>query len=320
MMSDDVALPEDLPAASLDITELAGLELLDPSGIDWPSVQRTAYLVHQHLHYDYPGPITNLVQRLMILPPPRHGDQQRIMYRLDVTPAPGTRHEEDDEFGNAVVTVSIPAAEHAVDFEAWIVVERRPAAGPLRISASTPVIQRLLEPSPRTYPDRALREVAARLACEGSGMVLAERISSWTHESLRYEFGSTDVHTTAAQALELGRGVCQDSAHLMIAVCRLCGLPARYVSGHLLGEGGTHAWVEVLLPDPDHPDWLICWPFDPANGCRGSLRYVTIAVGRDYGDVAPTSGSYYASYPGALHTRKTVKLTAAEYVPGAVSR
>ena len=59
----------------------------------------------------------------------------------------------------------------------------------------------------------------------------------------------TSIATTAAEALAGGRGVCQDTAHVMIALCRAAGLPARYVSGHLLGEGGTHAWVEVIVAD-----------------------------------------------------------------------
>ena len=83
-MIDEAAKPRDLPAASLDITDLARLELLDPGGIDWPRVARTAYLVHQHLRYEYPAPIADLEQRLMILPRPRHGDQRRIVHRLEV--------------------------------------------------------------------------------------------------------------------------------------------------------------------------------------------------------------------------------------------
>ena len=62
------------------------------------------------------------------------------------------------------------------------------------------------------------------------------------------QYGVTSVRTTAAQALAGGRGVCQDFAHVMLALCHIVGLPARYVSGHLLGQGGTHAWVEVVVP------------------------------------------------------------------------
>ena len=129
---------------------------------------------------------------------------------------------------------------------------------------------------------------------------------------MSYQAGLTDVSTTAAQALALGRGVCQDYAHVMLALCRACHLPARYVSGHLIGEGGTHAWVEVLLPADDGTGEAIAWPFDPTHASRGGLNQVSIAVGGDYADVAPTSGTYNADVAGRLTTSKRVLLTEVE--------
>jgi len=99
----------------------------------------------------------------------------------------------------------------------------------------------------------------------------------------------------------------------MLSVCRACLLPARYVSGHLLGEGGTHAWVEVVLPIHDGTGDAIAWSFDPTHASRGGLNYVTIAVGGDYHDVAPTSGTYQATVSGTLSTRKRVTLTELDY-------
>jgi transglutaminase-like putative cysteine protease len=98
----------------------------------------------------------------------------------------------------------------------------------------------------------------------------------------------------------------------MLAVCHACGLPARYVSGHLVGQGGTHAWVEVVLPTNDGTGDAIAWPFDPTHASRGGLGYVTIAVGGDYADVAPTSGTYLSPLRGNLVTRKSVTLTELE--------
>ena len=117
----------------------------------------------------------------------------------------------------------------------------------------------------------------------------AEWICDLVHASLDYADGVTSVRTTAAEALAGGRGVCQDMAHVMLALCHLVGLPARYVSGHLIGQGGTHAWVEVVVPRARD---AIAVPFDPCHGRRAGSAYVTIAAGRDYSDVAPTSGSY----------------------------
>ena len=99
----------------------------------------------------------------------------------------------------------------------------------------------------------------------------------------------------------------------MLALCRACGLPSRYVSGHLLGQGGTHAWVEVVLPTKDGTGDAIAWTFDPTHASRGGLGYVTIAVGGDYLDVAPTSGTYLSAASGRLVSTKHVTLTALDY-------
>jgi transglutaminase-like putative cysteine protease len=290
------------------------LNLLDHRTVDWKRVQRTAYLIHQHFRYEYPGPIEDLKQCLMIIPPDNHGDQRLVLHHLNVSEPTFELSRQCDSFGNTVLNLSIPRVEQAIDFEAWIVVERRAGQGPHRIPLAWLTDPRFLNPSALTQPDAMLGHVAAMLMAEGhQGIVLAQRINDWVYHALRYAHDVTDIHTTAAEALALGQGVCQDYAHIMIALCRLCGLPARYVSGHLLGEGGTHAWVEVLLPSPDRPTEAIALPFDPTHGCEASLSYVTIAVGRDYFDVAPTSGTFRASYRGRLSARKRVGLTELEY-------
>src|SRR5260370_34013169 len=129
---------------------------------------------------------------------------------------------------------------------------------------------------------------------------------------MTYEYGVAGVRTTAAKALAEGAGVCQDYAHIMLTICRACGLPARYVSGHLLGQGGTHAWVEVVLPINDGTGDAIACPFDPTQASRAGLGYVTIAVGPDYSDRAPTSRTYVSAFLGRLETHKTETLTEME--------
>jgi transglutaminase-like putative cysteine protease len=89
----------------------------------------------------------------------------------------------------------------------------------------------------------------------------------------------------------------------MLAMCRSVGVRARYVSGHLIGQGGTHAWVEVLVPDGLGARAVA---FDPCHGRRADRRYVTIATGRDYRDVAPTSGSYSGDARGELSTSRAL--------------
>jgi len=109
------------------------------------------------------------------------------------------------------------------------------------------------------------------------------------HETLIYEKGATDVKTTAAEALSLGRGVCQDFSHIMLAGCRCLGLPARYVSGYLYNNGrdaASHAWVDVLIPERG---WV---SLDPTHNREQTGQYVRVAVGRDYADIPPTRGIF----------------------------
>jgi len=298
-------------------TQIAALDLLDIQGIEWERVQRTAYLIHQHFRYDYPGPVRDLKQHLLIVPREIYGDQRCIVHRLDVSADVAETNSEVDEYANRVINLYIPSIERSIDFEAWIVVERFADHGPHFLPGAALSDPRYLVPSALTQPDDALRKVGAALGdgdyARQQPAALARRINDWVHNALSYEHGVTDIHTTAAQTLSLGCGVCQDYAHVVLTLCRLCGLPARYVSGHLLGEGGTHAWVEALLPAPDRPGEAIALALDPTHGCETDLHYITVAVGRDYYDVAPTSGTYRAPYRGQLTASKRVGPISLEY-------
>ncbi len=173
------------------------------------------------------------------------------------------------------------------------------------------------QPTPLTAVDARLQEIAQSLA-QGAGHAeaQAERISAWVADAMRYGSGVTTVETSAAQALSLGQGMCQDYAHIMLALCRAVGIAARYVSGHMLADGGSHAWVEVLLPDTDGQFRALA--FDPTNRRYPDLSYAVVAVGRDYQDVAPTSGSFTAPYGGLLSFTKQAHLTLVEYTDGQI--
>ena len=293
---------------------MSSLDMLDHATVNWEDVQNTAYLIHQTFHYEYTGPIRDLRQRLVIIPPERHGDQRLVTHRLEVSSPTTDIRRKIDRFGNLVLSLSVDYVAEAIDFSAWIVVERSRTNALPRVAATTDVPSILLRDSKLTVPDDALREAAAALRAEGHDQpTLAARINEWVYGKMTYGHDTTGVSTTAAQALAGARGVCQDYAHIMIALCRLNGIPARYVSGHMLGEGGTHAWVEVLLPDPAQHQRLVAQPYDPTHGRVPTLRYVTIATGRDYSDVAPTSGTYVAPHEGKLLAKKSAGVTAVEY-------
>ena len=116
----------------------------------------------------------------------------------------------------------------------------------------------------------------------------ALRLMRFVHQHLAYESRSTTVHTHMRDVLEQRRGVCQDYAHIMIGLCRTLKIPALYVSGYLATEqaSATHAWMEVFVPG-------LGWqPMDPTHNRLPDETYVKIAVGRDYADVPPVSGTY----------------------------
>jgi transglutaminase-like putative cysteine protease len=282
---------------------------IDPSSLDWATARRVSYLLRQSFRYEYPEPIRDLNHRLVVIPPERFGDQRRLRHELLVD-AEGARLEDrKDRFGNVIIDVFAPRVSNAIEFTAEVSVERH-AAEPNRLADGWLADGYLLEPSALTAADERILRAAETLASSAEwGLPLADRINDWVYQSMTYQYGVTGVRTTAAEALALGSGVCQDYAHVMLAVTRACGLPSRYISGHLLGEGGSHAWVEVVLPTKDGTGDAIASTFDPTHASRGGLNYVTIAVGSDYSDVAPTSGTYLSAASGRLFTRKRVTLT-----------
>lgn len=294
----------------LDRVDIEHVTFLDESTVDWTSVSEVTYIVHQHIRYQYPGPIADLRQRLMISPRDGHGGQRRIVQRLDVFPQlPAQTHH--DAFGNAVIAMAVPQLDSGIDFEYWALVEREAWVSEHRETHGVLKIPRLIRESVLTRADANLREAAEHLrAAHRDPLELAHAINHFVFTHMTYAFGVTDVHTTAAAAFMLGKGVCQDYAHVMLALARQCGLAARYVSGHLLGEGGTHAWVEIMLPDGDDARVIA---FDPTHDRVVTMKYIVVAVGRDYADVAPTSGVFVAPFAGELTVRKRVGVTEVRY-------
>lgn len=140
-------------------------------------------------------------------------------------------------------------------------------------------------------------------AIAGDPLATVFAMSHAIHATLTYEKGTTDVRTTADQALILGAGVCQDFSHVMLAACRIQGIPARYVSGYLYNNGHTaasHAWVDVLVPERG---WI---SLDPTHDCEQTGLYVRVAVGRDYADVPPTRGIFKGNAKEIMEVDVTV--------------
>jgi transglutaminase-like putative cysteine protease len=278
---------------------------LDTAGLDWAQVRRTAYVIQQRISYRYEGPVRRLRQRLMVQPREHHGDQRLVTRSVRVVDASARRvRGRSDDFGNHVIDIEVPYVAERVTFISSSIVERSAdhhhlADGQLLRD------RRLLDFTDLTSLDAELEELVRDLSATSLfGEELAMTACQTVFELMSYAYDVTTVRTTAAEAFAKRSGVCQDYAHVLLAVTRGLGLPSRYVSGQLLGTGGSHAWVEVLVPDGAGHARVLA--LDPTTGRSSGMTYVTIAVGRDYADIAPVSGSYVAPHAGVLTMSKRV--------------
>ena len=255
----------------------------------------------------------DLAQHLAYLRPIDDGAVQQVeVFDLAIDPPPSHQRAETDAFDNRrlAFTLAVPHRELNVHASARV---RVAAPAPLEVMASAPwetVRERLrfaagapFEPAaefavPSPYVPRLaqLREWAAPSFTPGRPVAAAAiDLMGRLHRDFAYRSASTTLETPLADVLARREGVCQDFAHLMIAALRAHGLPARYVSGYLLtdpppgqarlqGVDASHAWVAAWVPQAG---WV---EFDPTNGQLADARYITLAWGADFGDVAPLRG------------------------------
>jgi len=175
--------------------------------------------------------------------------------------------------------------------------------------------QQILELSPLDEYDYLMGTNYAPLSADIIGFAEAQAVKDdpkntayalmrHIYATLQYEKGITDVTTTAAEALVLQRGVCQDFSHLMLSSCRGLKIPARYVSGYLYNNGreaASHAWVDVHIPGEG---WI---SLDPTHNCEQSAEYVRVAIGRDYADVPPTRGIFVGKAKETMDVKVSVR-------------
>ncbi len=151
-------------------------------------------------------------------------------------------------------------------------------------------------PTKYTAPGLELKKHFAALQLDESAGPYdkALAIMHAVHNTLVYEKDVTDISTSAEEAISLGKGVCQDYAHIMISLCHMAGIPARYVVGVMNGEGETHAWVEALC----RGFW---YGFDPTNDLLVDGNYIKFSSGRDYSCCVVNKGSFIG---GARQTKQ----------------
>jgi transglutaminase-like putative cysteine protease len=279
-----------------------GDRLVARQGSSVGAATRRRFVLEQQIRYSYSGAITDLHQQLRVVPPARHGGQRRGEWslRVDGVTSWSTR-ESVDSFGNLVLTLHVPRIDQAIDLAVHVEADTSRIAG----SHSIPIDLRYSRPTPLTTADDAVTGLASPHIALDSKRADVEALCAAVHCSISYRWGVTGVHTTAAEALAGGVGVCQDYAHIMLAACRRAGWAARYVSGHLVGEGGSHAWVEVLRPSTTDPQAWSVEAWDPTHNRRVDDSYLVVAVGRDYRDAAPLSGTFEGSgVTGSLNVAK----------------
>ena len=274
----------------------------DTSG-DGKGAARAAHFVYA-ARYAYSDVVVQSDNRLRLSPAADWG-QQPGKCAVATRPA-GRQWEYADRLGNRAHRVRITEPHRELVIAAVGQVGLRagaPAWPDTELAALQygygPAAAEFLTASPLVNPDEAAVRAAAQRAAAGAGTLrgAAERVARWVYEQIRYERGATSVRTTASDVLAAGRGVCQDQAHLALAMLRSPGIAARYVSGLLTRQPGeTHAWVEFRHPNGQ---WL---PADPTKGALVDDRsdYLKFAVGRDYSEALPVSGSFVSRGAGRL--------------------
>jgi transglutaminase-like putative cysteine protease len=279
------------------------------------------HVVHETC-YDYASPVSLSRQLLHLAPRDLNSDcawQTCDEHRLLIAPAPTVQFARDDPFGNPVTQIAIEVPHRSLRVRAESLIEVRPrglsemasppwervraalacGALPVRLDAV-----RYLFESPYV---RVKHEFAAYardcFAPERPLLEAVHALMSRINTEFDYDPKATTVATPVLHVLAEKRGVCQDFAHVMLACLRSLGLAARYVSGYLLthppegqprlvGADASHAWVSVYCPVDDAEGrgqgrWV---DFDPTNDVLPDTQHITLAWGRDFGDVSPLRG------------------------------
>jgi transglutaminase-like putative cysteine protease len=240
--------------------------------------------------YRFSHPLISATQVLR-LTPLSCLSQTVLDWRIDVDCNARLR-ETRDGYGNFIhmLYVDEPVSELAVTATGRVITEDR--AGVVEGLAGDLPNEVFLRSTPLTKPDDALVQLAREIpGATDTPLNLLHALNAELHQRMSFDAGATGAATSAAEAYQALRGVCQDFTHIFVTVARLRGIPARYVSGHLFRRAGGevqeagHAWAEAWVAGLG---WVA---FDPANGICIDDAYVRVAVGVDYRDAAPVVGT-----------------------------
>lgn len=263
--------------------------------------------------YSYENPVVDSVNELRLTP--TIDEHQAYREHLISVEPPVYLFSYKDYFGNLThyFTLNSPHQDLRIKMETIVETKlnRQISKSPLSLIEEKNILlsekfqndyaEYLMETPYTVLTDELIAFANDQIAAEKTNNLyqLSEQISNVIYANFIYDKEATNVHTTLEETLRLKRGVCQDYAHLMIGVCRIFHIPARYVSGYqfigdpeseqLAFNHASHAWVEVFIPAMG---WM---GFDPTNNGNTDERYVKISHGRDYSDIAPVKGVYQGS-------------------------
>jgi transglutaminase-like putative cysteine protease len=251
--------------------------------------------------YRYSGPIAETVMEVRLRPMEGNGQRCRE-FHLEISAGikPGTYR---DGYGNDVHYFNLVRPHTSLSVTSRSVVE---TGGGLDTDPGEELVQDFLRFRSPVKDVPGIRELASRhaIADPSSGSSVEQALDELTvtiSREFAYDRAVTTVYSSVDEVLALRAGVCQDFAHLLIAVARTMGVAARYVSGYIHAPGAattaSHAWAEAWVPGRG---WI---GYDATHPVRAAEHHVRLAVGRDYSDAAPTRGIYIGSATGSMEVR-----------------
>ncbi|WP_156254976.1 transglutaminase family protein [Sandarakinorhabdus oryzae] len=238
--------------------------------------------------YEYAQPASNVLQLLRVQPAGHEG-QHVVNWRID-SDCDGHLKRGEDAFGNITHMFYPDGLIQRLALHVSGEVDTQESHGVLAGTFEPLPAMAFLRQSELTRPDDALLALARQIDA-GDALASCHRLTGLLYDGMTFDADVTHSHSDAAHAFAIKAGVCQDYAHIFLSVARSIGIPARYVSGHLVRQDGlitqpaAHAWAEALIPDLG---WVA---FDPTNGMCATEAYLRVAVGLDYRDAAPIRGA-----------------------------